>query len=403
MTCTKIILAGTFSFPYGTPAASRIQNLAVGFLKASQAKVKVISHGVNQGHLGIESDRIIIGGEEIKYKGIVDHQVESSNVLNRIKYRSTFFINLGKLRNQIISELSGKEDEVLFLYGRSYVFLSLVIRALKKKGYKTKLVFDVVEPPRQTKSMLEYLKHPFLLDSVLVFKFLLPKFHACTFITHSLKRTYGKTVRAALVVPSVIYQESKDIAEENELKIGSRLEIGYMGSLLSKDYPELLFDFAENLHAKRKNFRLTVLGRFNNFSEGRIWKRKFLNSSFSDSVRFVANPNEKEKNLVLEELNFLVMFRKPDYLQEFTFPTRVVEYLAFGKTLIINKFGDFKHYFNEDNAIVISEQQITDSVNRFLEVIEEGKVSDLSRTSMKLLSSHFDPILNARYLLNMIY
>lgn len=402
MTCTKIILAGTFSFPYGTAAASRIQNLAVGFLKASQAKVKVISLGLNQGQLGVESDRIIIGGEEIKYKGVVDHQVDSSNVLHRIKSRSTFFINLGKLRNQIISELSGKEDEVLFLYGRSYIFLSMVIRALKKKGYKTKIVFDVVEPPRETKSMLEYLKHPFLLDSVLVFKFLLPKFHACTFITHSLKRTYGKTVRAALVVPSVIYQESKDIAEENDLKIGSRLEIGYMGSLLSKDYPELLFDFAENLHAKRKNFRLTILGRFNNFPEGRLWKIRFLNSNFADSIRIVDSPNENEKNTLLKELQFLVLFRKPDFLQEFTFPTRVVEYLAFHKVLIINEFGDFKEYFTRRNSIILNENHIEDSINEFVKLIDHGQLADIVKEADVLLMNDFDPVKKVKNLLSIL-
>jgi hypothetical protein len=396
----SVIIAGIFSYPDGVAASSRMRNLALGFAQNGVA-VKVIS--LHQGSVitkyGEQVDRI--DGFDIPYSTITQFSKETSNVFVRISNRIKFHSSLNKLVKSITESANGTSDELIFLYGRSFTFLSKILKSKNKLNLKSKFVFDIVEPPRTKTSKIEYLFHPFVWDSSLIFKFkFLKKFDACTFISYSLKDAYINQVQRAIIVPSIVHFSA---VEEPNMMVEVSLKIGYVGALLEKDFPALLYKVGEQLELAGMNFELSILGRFENFAIGRAWKIKFDNSIFSTKIKYFSNPSDEEIKSILKQVNFLVLFRKPEFLQQFTFPTRIVEMLAEKKPIIINGFGDFKRYFkNGHNSICIDENEVSKIDSMLTDFLQVNKYNEVLSNGLKLLNTEFNPKINAAKILKAV-
>lgn len=389
MKINRVILAGLFSFPFGDAAGSRIKNLALGF-KDHVDDVSVISTFYDNNtkihkEEGVES----IMGVDISFLSILPLSDinATSNVKDRIFNRVTLLRLNGLLADKIVNNLHGDETELLFLYGRSYLFLNDVLKQIARKGYKTKVVFDIVEPPRIQDSKLEYLFHPFVIDSTLAFRRLLHRFDLCTYISYKLYEVYGKNVKNKIIVPSVIYLKGE--LSFHILK-GTHIRLGYLGSLFEKDYPELMYRLCLELWERKVDFSFSIIGRYRNFLEGRKWEKHFKESPFQQNVHFYFNPNEDEKWEMIKPLDFMVCFRAPLKLQEYTFPTRVPELLVLGKVLIVNNFGDFSKYFeNGINAIVVDEKNLEHSVECFQQYLIPKNYEAMCVQAKHLISTQF--------------
>jgi hypothetical protein len=399
MTINRVIMAGVFSFPEGEAASSRILNIARGFMDHIE-DVQVISayhHEDNKG-FKLQGD-IVYCNKIIPFKAISPHIFTGTNINERLKTRLRFYKLIKVLVRKIINELNGNVNEMIFLYGRSYSFLNLLLIELERLNYKTKLVFDVVEPPREETSFFEYIKHPFIWESTLVFKRLLHRFDACTFITFKLYETFKNQANKKIIVPSVLYPFKKTIVKNYSNEV---VNIGYLGSLLSKDFPELLYKFCLELYINKKPFKIIIIGRFRKFKEGRKWENVFLKSPFRESLEFYFNPNEYEKNRLLKSVDFLVLFRKPESLQSFTFPTRVVEMIGLGKLLILNNYGDIPLYFkNEENCIMIPEEMNQIDVNKIFNRSNKN-YKTLVKNALILSEGVFSSSVQSRKILNLI-
>ncbi len=400
MSINRVVLAGVFSFPEGQAASSRILNLTRGFMDHIE-DVQVISVYHKEDEKEFHGKGTYeFQNKVIPYKTIAPFLFTGTRAIERIKIRLTYYKQIQDLVDVIIEELRGDEEEMIFLYGRSYSFLSLLLKKIKNKKYKTKVIFDVVEPPRVERSYLEYVKHPFVWESVLVFKRLLHKFDACTFITYKLHEKFGRKTNKHVIVPSILYQteKSKDVSFNQDI-----ITIGYLGALIGKDYPELLYEICLDLHKKNKTFKLVIIGRFRKFAEGRSWEKTFLNSPFKDSIELHFNPNEKRKASLINSVNFIVLFRKPEPLQAYTFPTRVVEALGFGKVLIMNDFGDLSKYFVDgENSILLSSKLAELNSDNIIQANINEVYCKLAENGVQLLQNEFSASLQAKKILNVV-
>ena len=131
-------------------------------------------------------------------------------------------------------KIDGTNNEVLFLYGRSHYFINNIMKEIKNNNYQTKIIFDIVEPPKSTNSIFEYFIHPFTFDSALVFKKDLNKFHGCTFISSKLYDKYKSKVNKSYILPSIKYYSNLKFSckiKSNEKKV----MLAYLGALNNKD------------------------------------------------------------------------------------------------------------------------------------------------------------------------
>ncbi|MEQ6123444.1 hypothetical protein AAON49_04515 [Pseudotenacibaculum sp. MALMAid0570] len=398
MNINRVIVAGVFSFPTGQAASSRILNLTRGFMDHVDDVQVICSYYNEDGKEFKQKGHFQFCNKSIPFIAMAPHVFEGNSIIKRVENRLSYYKVTKLLVNSILETLEGHDKEMIFTYGRSYTFLNLLLKKIKKKNYKTKIVFDVVEPPMVKNSRIEYIKHPFLWESSLVFKKLLPKFSACTFITYKLKEEYGKAIDKFSIVPSVLYsKEKKGYVKFND----NELVIGYFGALINKDYPQLLYNLCLDLYNKEQSFKLRIIGRFRNFSEGREWEKRFVNSPFKNSVSLHFNPSEKEKMELLRGVKFLVLFRKPEPLQEFTFPTRVVEVLGLHKVLIMNSFGDLPRYFIDlKNCIFLPSNELRITSEKLIRSNNNNTYTKLVKEASKLLENDFNSSIQAKEILN---
>jgi hypothetical protein len=400
MKIEKVVISGLFSFPYGDAPGARMLSLAKG-IAANSVLVEVHSMYFEHEKKPEQATGYInVEGNLIHYSGLVSNQTFefSSNFLPRLKFRLWLIAYSAKLSESLVDKLSGESNEILFLYGRSYWFLNKVLKKIKKKGYKTKVVFDVVEPPTVSGRWSEILFHPFVIDSILVFRRLLGKFDALTFISNKLKEEFQQEVKRKMLLPSIKYGDI--LLDSSKFYEQDTLNIGYLGSLLEKDFPELLYLYIDAIFRKGIKFKLTLMGRFKNVSEGKFWFEKFKNSSFSNYITYIHNPSETEKSEAIYNIDFLVVFRKPEPLQEYTFPTRITEMLSYGKVVVVNSFGDFNLYFhNLDNCVIIDYNNLEDSINSIIKCQEIDLYKKVVHGGTVLLNGPFNAKIKAKELL----
>lgn len=344
----KIILTGTFAFPTGQAASSRLLNLACGF-KDVVNEVKVISIFGDWESKPQKLNEKVFYGQTIPYQFYAPLCLQGNSRLVRLRNRINQLKGQAYVLRELEKQIKGDEEEVLFVYGRSRVFLEGIFRLKEKCGWKIKVIFDIVEPPHVDSNWSSWLTHPFVFDSWLVFRpEVLSQFDHCTFISDSLRLKYSVEGTSFSILPSILYQIPESLSGlqpiENMVKT---IRIGYLGSLIKKDYPELIYLLSKRLKEIGANFRLEIIGRFEYFEEGKEWKRKFEESSFGNSIQFFSNPDNDTRDSLLEELDLLILFRYPDELQKDTFPTRIVELLGVGKPILLYPFGDLKHYFTD--------------------------------------------------------
>ena len=399
MSINRVVLAGVFSFPEGQAASSRILNLTRGLMDHIDDVQVISAYHKEDEKVFHTKGTYVFQNKRIPHRAIAPFQFTGTKALERINIRLRYYKHIQDLVNVIIEELRGDEEEMIFLYGRSYSFLSLLLRKIKNRKYKTNVIFDVVEPPRVEISYLEYLKHPFVWESVLVFKRLLHKFDACSFITYKLHQKFGSKTNKYAIIPSVLYQSKKSMDVNFNQDI---IKIGYLGALIGKDYPELLYEICLDLYKKNKTFKLVIIGRFRKFAEGRSWEKTFLNSPFKDSIELHFNPNEKTKANLIKSVNFIVLFRKPEPLQAYTFPTRVVEVLGFGKVVVLNDFGDLSKYFVDgENSILFSTKIEELNSDKIINVNNNECYIKLATNGELLLQNDFCASIQAKKILNL--
>ena len=340
----KVVIIGTFSFPTGVAASSRIMNIAMGFTNhVNQVSVMSIF-----GPLKNNIRKTLVLNKKINYRYYSLQHFGTTSLILRLKNRLSIFTNSYNLLNDLHNHIDGGENELIFIYGRSSFFCNQFFSFKRKNNWKCKTVFDIVEPPVHINNPVKFFKHPFLFDSILSFnKKNLMRFDLCLFISHELSKKFSINTNKHLVVPSLIYlQRKKNKIKSLETKFKkNKFKITYLGALLKKDNPELLYDFCDDLYNSNIYFELDIIGRYNFFDEGKKWELRFRKSNFKNYINFYPDPDESKLKVLLSGADFLVMFRYPDILQKYTFPTRIVELLYYQKPIIINLFGDLNKYF----------------------------------------------------------
>ena len=114
------------------------------------------------------------------------------------------------------------------------------------------------------------------------------------------------------------------------------------------------------------------------------------------------NPNEKTKANLIKSVNFIVLFRKPEPLQAYTFPTRVVEVLGFGKVLIMNNFGDLSKYFIDGENCVLFSSKIEElNSDNLIKANNPESYTMLAANGELLLQNDFSASLQAKKILNL--
>jgi glycosyltransferase involved in cell wall biosynthesis len=346
----EIVILTDENFPYGGPGANYLRNLSKGIKLNSRYEVLVWLQSGNS-------------RPEKEFKNV------KLNSINGVNYK---FIGACSLRprsicGRIIDDLIGiinpvfliikkrKRLKVLIVYNNSSVKTLIPLVICKLFNIKTiKILPEWYEKGAVLTSKIKYIKwwdfifgmtkQNFQYDGLIVLSSYLKNYYT----------TNGYPEKKLIVLPNLVnLDEFVAVYQRRKLET---IIIGYSGTPVKKDGILDLLKAYSLLIKRHQNVELRIIG---DISQTRT-AIPFLKVKageygiFENQIHFTGLVDFKEVPGILNSCDILVFTRPSGQFAEAGFPTKLGEYLACNKPVVMTKVGDIPKYFTDKwNAILV--------------------------------------------------
>lgn len=213
-----------------------------------------------------------------------------------------------------------------------------------------------------------------------------------TAVSHTLTKYYGRRVKKLLTVPvgvdTILFSPNiaprKDIMEWK----GDSTLIAYAGN--TKWYQGidvLLEQFAKISKEHRGIFKFLVIASSGIEDVETFMKKEGLSSS----VKVLDKQPHEEIPSLLASADILTVVRPSDMVTEFSFPSKLPEYAALGKVLIVSDVSDIGEYIHSgDNGIIIKAGDTGALYEALFQASDKTLQKNLGENARRLAVSVFD-------------
>lgn len=178
----------------------------------------------------------------------------------------------------------------------------------------------------------------------------------------------GKNM-AVIIVPIIVDNERFDIQNVKREK-----QISYCGNLFGeKDGIRILIQAFAQIHNKYPDYRLILIGDIANKVEYGSLVNFIEKLGILSKIEFTGFVHRNEIPLLLKKSSILVLARPDNIQAKGGFPTKLGEYLATGRPVLVTAVGDIPDY-------------ILDGVNGFL--AKPGSVENFAEKLILVLSNY---------------
>ncbi len=361
------------NFPYGGAPANLLRYISLA-LSAEALSVEVILPTGNV------------------YGNNVESKPEKKGLVKNVKYKHLGFTKhphnyIGKLLDILIglfytplyllsSNIRSKYD-IIISYNPHVSRIFMLI--LFKKIFKKKLIVILSEFYEKPSSGLLSLYHWY--DFYFGMKYLTKYADAYIPASHYLKNYLEKELnikKPIFVLPNLMDPEMFHV-EQSEAFISCNITIGYTGTPTRKDGVVDLINSFAILNKKYPNTHLLIIGDVINgnsvippLKELAVKLRCDHNITFTGLIPFQKIPT------LLNSCQILTLTRPNGVFAEAGFPTKLGEYFACKKPVLITRVGDIDKYFiNEKHAIIVEPENIENIVAGFEKIINNNYLSQL--------------------------
>jgi glycosyltransferase involved in cell wall biosynthesis len=351
----KVLILTTYPFPYGMAQSNRLIAMARG-LHSAGAEVRVIVSKATERD-PVKNKEAEGSYQHIPFRYSTGNTIRPSGTLRRIAmyYRG----KLGMFR-EIYRENRKQKVDALFL--GVYDNLSSLAVSLLARLLKIKLIQERSE-------------YPFLSYSGIIGKFRLAVylrlvcrlFDGFVVISRALQGYFRPRLRKKtplLLLPVLVETErfiNGPLPETNT--------ISYCGAMQgSKDGVPILIEAFSYLVPEYPDARLRLIGstRFRGFEE---MEKRIAELKLGDRIEFTGEVSRDEMPLLFEQSRILALARPAGKQAEGGFPTKLGEYLAAGRLVVITRVGDIPDYLVDGQNALLAEPG---SVTSFAEKLAEG-------------------------------
>jgi len=366
----KIVYYG--NFPYGGASANLVRYFSLALsLQGNNVEV-VLPTGVSGGN---KAEQILVR------KGSIE----------QVRFRRLSYIlhprnPLGKLAdyligsvNQIIylfqQSLSGKLD-LIIQYNTTVI--STLILVIVKIILRKKLIIilpEFYEKPQGKKISFALIKwYDFYWGLSCISKkadgFITASHYLKAYALTHIKRNVRVMVLPNVMDPSVFECESKPF-------INAQITIGYTGTPTRKDgVGDLLLSFSK-LHREFPMTHLLVIGDVFKGSVIPQLKEEAIKLGISDNVTFTGIVQFSDIPKLLRSCQILALTRPSGVFAEAGFPTKLGEYFACMRPVVITKVGDIPKYFKDQvHVILVNPDDIEDITRGFIKLLTDISLAD---------------------------
>lgn len=393
----KILILTNQPFPVGLAGTNRILSYCKGFI-----------------YHGYQPEVICIRPTE-RYNNIINHQ--PTGIYEGIRYtypgRTSVRVKSfwGRRQNDVLAVISSilfftmviKEKGVSFsiFYGNNFlaeIFFIYISRVFKKKIYK-----EESENPHvyfnQNRSAITKIFEWFYINK------LYKLYSGVLVMTHPLREFFisiGVPDRKILIVPHTVDSERFKNRICNSRLILPNNYVAYLGSInqqkdgvltlvnsfikVVEKYPEMHLVIAGAGSEEEKNELMTLINQL----------------KLNDNVHYLGRISSSEILVLFQGASLLASCRTNSYQNEYSFPTKVVEYLASGKPVVTTAPGDLNIYLKDRvNAFVVSGSDKEAFAPKIIEVLDNYEFAlEVAQNGQALIKENFNPITQTKKIID---
>lgn len=375
MTRGKKIVLITTNFPYGGASANLIRYFSLC--------------------LSIEGNDIeVFLPSGSNYGNRLDCNTKRFGELEHIKYRHLGFIHypknyLGKLLDNILglilpfffllNRTLKKELDLIIVYNPSlFPMLSYLTTKLLLRKKLVIILPEFYEKPNSRGISLALIKWYgfFFCIKYLVYyadKLIVLSSYLKEYLTKRLK-----TSKDILIMPNLTDPKRFEINNIKPFR-SNKITIGYVGTPTKKDGVLDLIKSYSLLNSKFHNTHLLIIGDITNGNSIVPELKKYALSKgiHEDNVTFTGLQSYKVIPELLLSCQILTLTRPNGIFAEAGFPTKLGEYFACKKPIVITMVGDICKYFvNEEHAILVEPENIGSIVSGFEKILYNKELSE---------------------------
>ena len=370
----NILLITASNFPFGGASANVLRLLTTGFVKTNRKVDVLLQRGKQFGKTDNTDKRTE------NYKGV---SYTYCGYLSRpANYFKKFIDTLAGIFIPpiivAIKKLKNKVDCVLVYNGRAYESVVLLVIC---KILRITIINYVVEWFDKETVAPRWWKFPKWWDFLFLMTFLNKCFSGLVVTSQYLKKYYVKKgVKSdnILIQPNLL-----DISMfENHGKLipnrEKKARIGYCGTPTRKDGINDLFLSFQIVQKMYADSELIIIGDSTDKSS-LIPKleEKAIELGIFEKVKFTGLVGHKEIPMLLNSCDILVLARPSGKFAEAGFPTKLGEYMACQKPVVITKVGDIPLYLKDKANAMLAEPDnpisVASKINYLIENPEKAK------------------------------
>jgi glycosyltransferase involved in cell wall biosynthesis len=401
----NVVIVGPFWFPHGAANAARIRNLAAG-LRDCGARVHVIAMAPQPRPDQPDGDEREFEGVTYEYAAPFAAAIDGwcdperhiprlrQGPLHRLRWFAGMYASTPGAWQRLRRRIDRGECDLVVVYDRSAVRMTPLVGLCRRRGIPA--VLDVVEVSEHLAARASALYWDYVVGTRVVPRL----FDGLTVITAGLEDLYRvRGCPRTLVVPSL---ESWPPAPFPVPTGHLAFRLTYVGALLPRDAPELLFDALRLLARERPPITLDVIGHY----EGTARGRHFLRVCTEDPelrrvVRFLGRLGDTELAKHLAASDGLVLTRRAARAEALAFPTRLVEYLRHGRPVFVSDVGDVARYLRDGDEAVLLDPGAPSRIARAIAAVaaRPDRGAEIGRRGREAGSRAFDRKVHAGRLL----
>lgn len=361
----KIITTG--NFPYGRASANYLRNMAAGLSDYYDIEV-LLPHGYNYGSVKNKNSSRLSSYDNYRWRYLSVINSPDNKIIRFILnslggINLFFFLILSRIRKKV---------DILIKYNINFTYNLMLLFVCKLTGIK--LINIIPEfynkPSGLNLSLTKWYNFYFGIRYFIRFS------NGAIVLSDYLKKylqSHGVS-KSLIIVPNII--DPKPFCDSNKKKPNKDnfLTIGYTGTPTQKDGIDDLFSaFAIVLKYFPKTHLLivgdvasnTIIPHLKNEAE----KLGILNSiTFTGLVDFRLVPG------LINSCDILVLARPNSTASEAGFPTKLGEYMATKKPVVLTRVGDMGKYFGNGNNVVLVEPERVDSIANGISLLINNKL-----------------------------
>jgi len=388
---SKVLIVTSEAFPYGMAGTNRVISLAKGFI-SNTTSAEVVTYFKYDDK---DSNRVNPASgifEDIEYRNIFATSKKHSCRFIRLIHEyckpiKVFLYSYGRIRS----------DTLVLYYGDKTwpaVFLKIAARMRK-----TLLIKEETEHPkvrsRQRRGISRYVYsmiHYRIFDAVLVITDQLYNFF----------RSGLKYTKPILVVPMIV--DVDRFANESPFYSSSIVFSGELND--KKEGLSSLIRAYSLVASKYPSLKLELYGSANNSDQIELIKRLITDLNLEDKVLLHGYRTRDEMTGILMEAKLFVFSRPPSLQATYGFSTKLGEYLATGRPVVVTEVGEINMFLNDrENAYICLPEassiaakivEILDNYDNAKKVGEKGRETAFryfnNKIETKKILEYFDPL-----------